>query len=128
MSSHLEENRRIPKTMSTQHPDNANIPEWNDGEVINGNTEVMEAYYSYSILGCQEAMWDSEGKDTDTRVARKLLQKYWDYFASHTIGEDVFLTYRIPNPKIEGAEKKIIVETLQNIPVAHDVASMVYKR
>jgi len=128
MSSSLEENRSIPKTMSTQHPDNANIPEWNDGEVINGNTEVMEAYYSYSILGCQEAMWDSEGKDTDTRVARKLLQKYWDYFASHTIGEDVFLTYRIPNPKIEGAEKKIIVETLQNIPVAHDVASMVYKR
>ncbi len=88
----------------------------------------MEAYYSYSILGCQEAMWDSEGKDTDTRVARKLLQKYWDYFASHTIGEDLFLTYRIPNPKIEGAEKKIIVETLQNIPVAYDVASMVYKR
>ena len=39
-----------------------------------------------------------------------------------------FLTYRIPNPKIEGAEKKIIVETLQNIPVAYDVATLVYKR
>jgi len=73
-------------------------------------------------------MWDSEGKDTDTHISRKLLQKYWDFFASHTIGEEIFLTYRIPNPKIEGAEKKILVETLQNIPVAFDVASAVYKR
>jgi phosphoenolpyruvate carboxylase len=114
--------------MSTQHPDNAHVPEWNKEEVINGNAEVQEAHYAYSSLGCQEVMWDSEGKDTDTRVSRKLLQKYWDYFAGHTIGEDVYLTYRIPNPKIEGAEKKILVETLQNIPVAYDVASMVYKR
>jgi phosphoenolpyruvate carboxylase len=128
MSISLNDTRNIPKTMSTQHPDNAAIPEWNKEEVINGNAEVLEAYYAYSSLGCQEVMWDSEGKDTDTRVSRKLLQKYWEYFASHTIGEDVFLTYRIPNPKIEGAEKKIIVETLQNIPVASDVASMVYKR
>ncbi len=123
-----DENRIIPRTMSTQHPDNACTPEWSKEEVINGNAEVLEAYYAYSTLGCQEVMWDSEGKDTDTRVARKLLQKYWEYFASHTIGEDLFLTYRVPNPKIEGAEKKIIVETLQNIPVAFDVASMVYKR
>ncbi len=126
--SSLDANRNIPRTMSTQHPDNACTPEWTKDEVINGNAEVLEAYYAYSMLGCQEVMWDSEGKDTDTRVARKLLQKYWEYFASHTIGEDLFLTYRIPNPKIEGAEKKIIVETLQNIPVAYDVASMVYKR
>ncbi len=126
--SSIYESRIIPRTMSTQHPDNASNPEWNKDEVINGNAEVLEAYYAYSTLGCQEVMWDSEGKDTDTRVSRKLLQKYWEYFASHTIGEDLFLTYRIPNPKIEGAEKKILVETLQNIPVAYDVASMVYKR
>ena len=118
----------IPATMSTQHPDNANIPEWSSEEIINGNTEVYEAYYAYSALGCQEVMWDSEGKDTDTRVVRKLLQKHWDYFSGHTIGEDVFLTYRIPNPRIEGPEKKFFVETLQNIPVAHDVASLVYRR
>lgn len=113
--------------MSTQHPDNVNTPEWSKDEVIDGNAEVFEAFYAYSALGCQEVMWDSEGKDTDTRVVRKLLQKHWDYFAGHTIG-DVYLTYRIPNPQIEGAEKKFIVETLQNIPVAHDVASLAYKR
>jgi phosphoenolpyruvate carboxylase len=114
--------------MSTQHPDNVNNPEWNKDEAIDGNAEVFEAFYAFSALGCQEVMWDSEGKDTDTRVVRKLLQKHWDYFAGHTIGEDVFLTYRIPNPQIEGAEKKFVVETLQNIPVAHDVASLAYKR
>ncbi len=114
--------------MSTQHPDNVNAPEWSQDEIINGNAEVFEAFYSYSALGCQEVMWDSEGKDTDTRVVRKLLQKHWDYFARNTIGEDIFLTYRIPNPQIEGAEKKFIAETLQNIPVAHDVASLAYKR
>src|SRR3989304_9965117 len=128
MSNRLDENIRIPKTMSTQHPDNANIPNWSNEEVINGNAEVFEAFYAYSTLGCQEVMWDSEGKDADTRVVRKLLQKHWDYFAAHTIGEDVYLTYRIPNPKIEGTEKKYIVETLQNIPVAHDVASLACKR
>ncbi len=128
MSNELDETKRVPRTMSTQHPDNVNTPEWSNEEVINGNAEVFEAFYAYSALGCQEVMWDSEGKDADTRVVRKLLQKHWDYFAGHTIGEDVYLTYRIPNPKIEGAEKKYIVETLQNIPVAHDVASLAYKR
>ncbi len=123
-----ESERKIPRTMSTQHPDNANTPEWSNDEIINGNAEVFEAFYAYNALGCQEVMWDSEGKDTDTRVVRKLVQKHWDYFAGHTIGEDVYLTYRIPNPQIEGAERKYIVETLQNIPVAHDVASLAYKR
>ena len=127
MSEKLE-NIVIPRTMSTQHPDNACTPEWSEEEVINGSAEVFEAFYSFSALGCQEVMWDSEGKDTDTRVVRKLLQKHWNYFSAHTIGEDIFLTYRIPNPKIEGAERKFFMETLQNIPVAYDVASLVYKR
>jgi phosphoenolpyruvate carboxylase len=128
MNSKFDEKLKAPATISTQHPDNSTTPEWSSEEVINGTAEVYEAFYSYSTLGCQEVMWDSEGKDTDTRVVRKLLQKHWDYFSAHTIGEDVYLTYRIPNPKIEGAEKKFFMETLQNIPVAYDVASLVYKR
>jgi hypothetical protein len=36
--------------------------------------------------------------------------------------------YRVPNPKIEGAEKKVFVETLYNIAVACDVASTFYKK
>jgi phosphoenolpyruvate carboxylase len=114
--------------MSTQHPDNAHVPEWSRGEVIDGNFEVYEAYYAYNDLGCQEVMWDSEGKDVDTRVVRKLFDKYWSFFSANVLGQDVFLTYRIPNPSIEVVEKKVVVETLQNIPVAYDVASSFYKQ
>ena len=120
------EERKIPCTMSTQHPDNANVPSWSEGEVIRGDAEVYEAYFAYSSLGCHEVMWDSEGKDADTRVIRKLLASHEDYFKENVIGRDVFLTYRIPNPKVEVAERKIVVETLQNIPVGCDVATAFY--
>ena len=119
---------KIPRTMSTQHPDNVNVPAWSNGEIIDGNAEIYEAYFAYETLGCQEVMWDAEGKDVDTRVVRKLLDKYQEYFASHAIGKDLFLTYRIPNPRIEVVEKKVVVETLQNIPVAYDVASSFYQK
>ncbi|MCW4017278.1 MAG: phosphoenolpyruvate carboxylase [Candidatus Bathyarchaeota archaeon] len=122
------EERKIPRTMSTQHPDNANVPAWSPDPVIDGNVEVYEAYFAYETLGCQEVMWDSEGKDVDTRVVRKLLSKYGEYFSQHVLGEDLNLTYRIPNPSIEAVEKKVVVETLQNIPVTYDVASSVYKK
>lgn len=122
------ERHKIPHTMSTQHPDNVNIPEWCEGDVISGNVEICEAHFAYETLGCQEVMWDAEGKDVDTRVVRKLLDKYEKYFKTHVLGEDVFLTYRIPNPKIEVAERKVVVESLQNIPVSHDVASLFYKK
>jgi phosphoenolpyruvate carboxylase len=118
----------IPKTMSTQHPDNVNVPEWCSDQVIDGNAEVFEAYYAYETLGCQEVMWDSEGKDVDTRVLRKLMDKHWKYFENHVVGKDEFLTYRIPNPRIEAIEKKVATETLQNIPMAYDAASSFYKK
>src|SRR4030067_669762 len=123
-----EEEKKTPRTMSTQHPDNVNIPEWSNSEVIDGNAEIFEAYFAYETLGCQEVMWDSEGKDSDTRVVRKLLENYYEYFAQHILGKDIRLTYRIPNPRIEVVEKKVVVETLQNIPVAYDVASSFYQK
>ncbi|MBC7112767.1 MAG: phosphoenolpyruvate carboxylase [Candidatus Methanomethyliales bacterium] len=122
------EGRKIPATISTQHPDNANLPPWCTGSVIEGNAEIHEVYFAFHDLGCQEVMWDSEGKDVDTRVVRKLLSNYPEYFSANQLGRDVFLTYRIPNPKIEGAERKVVVETLQNMTVACDVASSFYKR
>ena len=128
MKREVEEETRIPRTMSTQHPDNINVPDWSSGEIIDGNAEIFEAHFAYETLGCQEVMWDSEGKDVDTRVVRKLLNKYWEYFLTRTLGEDVFLTYRIPNPNVELVERKVVIETLQNIPVAYDVASTFYKK
>lgn len=122
------EERKIPRTMSTQHPDNVSMPPWCSDEIIQGADELHEAYFAYSSLGCHEVMWDSEGKDVDTRVVRKILANHKDYFKENVIGRDVFLTYRIPNPRVEGTERKIIVETLVNIPVSCDVASAFYKK
>ncbi|BDC18296.1 phosphoenolpyruvate carboxylase [Acidianus sp. HS-5] len=120
--------RKIPKTMSTQHPDNARVPEWAKSEVIEGDDEVVEAYYSYMNLGIHEVMWDAEGKDVDTHVVRKLLSSYAEYFKENIIGQDVFLTYRLPNPRIEGAERKVFAETMESIPVAYDLAEKFYDK
>ncbi|MEM2909640.1 MAG: phosphoenolpyruvate carboxylase [Nitrososphaerota archaeon] len=122
----MSEQRLIPKTMSTQHPDNASIPPWCDSDVIEGEKEVYEAYYAYSTLGCQEVMWDSEGKDIDPHVVRKLLTSYPSFFKEKVLGRDIFLTYRIPNPMLEKVEKKVFLETLQAIPKHFDVARQFY--
>ncbi len=118
--------RLIPRTMSTQHPDNAAVPLWAKSEVISGDDEVVEAYYVFSNLGVHEVMWDAEGKDVDTHVVRKLFTNYPEFFKEKVLGRDVFLTYRIPNPKIEGAERKVFVETLESIPITYDLAEQFY--
>jgi len=119
--------RLIPHTMSTQHPDNALIPDWCEaGDIIEGDSEISEAFFAYNDLGCTEVMWDSEGKDVDTYVVRKLLSRYGEYFKKNKIGQDLLLTYRIPNPRVELIERKFAVETLQNIPVSSDIASAFY--
>jgi phosphoenolpyruvate carboxylase len=126
----VDEKKIIPKTMTTQHPDNANTPPWasSTNGVIEGETELDEAYIAYSKLACSEVMWDSEGKDVDTNVVRKLLSKYSDYFMDNVFGRDIFLTYRIPNPLVEKAERKIVTQTLQSIPLQADVASAFYEK
>lgn len=118
--------RLIPRTMASQHPDNARTPSWSRSEVIAGEEEVYEAYYCYSVLGCQEVMWDAEGKDIDPQVVRKLLTNFSDYFRKKKLGEDVFLTLRLPNPMIETSEKKVFIETLESIPKHNDVAGVFY--
>jgi phosphoenolpyruvate carboxylase len=118
--------RRIPRTMSSQHPDNASVPAWANGEVIAGEAEVREAYEAYSTYGCEEVMWDAEGKDIDPHVLRKLLSSYPDFFKERLIGRDIFLTFRIPNPYIEEAERKVFLEALQSIPRHNDVGRVFY--
>jgi len=117
----------IPKTMSTQHPDNARMPEWSkDRYIIKGDDEIEEAFISYKDLDIKEVMWDAEGKDVDTHVIRKLFSKDTSFFKNNVLGKNLFLTYRVPNPLIEGAEKKILNETLNSIPLNYDVANRVY--
>lgn len=71
---------RIPQCMSTQHPDNVNLPFFAESPELGGEDEVQEAYYAYSHLGCTEQMWDCEGKEVDNFVVRKLLSQYDTFF------------------------------------------------
>jgi phosphoenolpyruvate carboxylase len=60
--------------------------------------------------GCDEQMWDCEGKEVDDFVVRKLLTKY-EHCMKHTkFGEDVFLTLLVPNPDVEKGEAKVLIE------------------
>jgi phosphoenolpyruvate carboxylase len=112
----------VPRCMSTQHPDNVATPFFSDSDVLAGESEVKEAFFVFSQLGCTEQMWDSEGKEVDNQVVEKLLSRYLDFFSKQQLGRDLFLTYRVPNPSVEKAQGKILLETLHSIPRAYDVA------
>ncbi len=112
----------IPRCMSTQHPDNVQIPFFASDAELQGEDEVQEAYYVFSHLGCEEQMWDYEGKEVDNFVVKKLLSTYEPFFRQVLIGEHVFITPRVPNPAIEKTEAKILLETLGSIPRSYDAA------
>src|SRR3989338_3905566 len=118
--------RKIPRCMSTQHPDNASTPPFSNSAVIEGEAEVREAHYAYSQLGCEEQMWDSEGKEADAFVVKKLLSAYPQFFEQNILGRDVFLTLRVPNPAVEKKEGKILLEALESIPRSFDSAKAFY--
>ncbi|MBM3229430.1 phosphoenolpyruvate carboxylase [Candidatus Parvarchaeota archaeon] len=108
--------------MSTQHPDNVQTPFFSDSEIILGETEIKEAYYVFSHLAAREQMWDSEGKEVDNFVVEKLFSKYNRYFREHRLGEDIFITTRVPNPTVEKDKGKLLLETLEGIPRNFDTA------
>ncbi|WP_291323611.1 phosphoenolpyruvate carboxylase [Desulfonatronospira sp.] len=118
----------IPRCMSTQHPDNASAPFFSANNVLAGEDEIREAYYAFSHLGCDEQMWDVEGKEIDTYVVKKLLSYYPEYFRKNILGRDLRITLRVPNPMIEKAEAKILLETLESIPRSYDAARLFYGR
>ena len=117
---------KIPKCMSTQHPDNVNIPFFAENSMLKGDDEIQEAYYAFSHLDCDEQMWDCEGKEVDNFVIKKLLTKYESFFKEKRLGKDLFLTLRVPNPTIERTEAKILLETLESIPRSFDTANRIY--
>ncbi|MDA8215044.1 MAG: phosphoenolpyruvate carboxylase [Nitrospiraceae bacterium] len=117
---------KIPRVMSTQHPDNVLLPFFAESQDMSGDDEIQEAYYAFSHLGCDEQMWDCEGKEVDDFVVRKLLTKYEHFFQQTKLGEDVFLTLRVPNPDVEKQEAKVLIETLESIPRSCDAARLFY--
>jgi phosphoenolpyruvate carboxylase len=124
----LHATKRIPRCMSTQHPDNVAMPFFAQSSPLTAEDEVREAYYAFSHLGCDEQMWDFEGKEVDGHVVEKLLTTYESFFAEHPIGESVHLTPRIPNPALEPTQAKVVLEVLQSLPRHADIARVFYDR
>ncbi len=112
-----------PRVMSTQHPDNATVPFLADGSVIEGDDEIQEAYYVYSHLGCDEQMWDFEGKEGDEYAVQKLLSRHDDFFLDNRLGDDLRLTLRGPNPDVQATEAKVLLEILESVPRSFDIAA-----
>ena len=119
-------NHEVPRTLSTQHPDNVSTPFFANHSVLRGDDEIKEAFYAFSILGVEEIMWDSEGKEADDFVIRKLLTEYRSFFQKNRIGKDLLINLRVPNPQHEKAEAKILLETLESIPRSYDTARFFY--
>ncbi len=118
----------VPRVMSTQHPDNVRQPFFCDGTIMGWEDEIKEAFYVYSHLKCNEQLWDYEGKEVDNFVVKKLLTRYENFFRKKTLGEDIRLTVRVPNPSIEKTEGKVLVETLMSIARSSDTASLFYEK
>ncbi len=91
------EKREIPILMGTQHPDNAAIPFWSDNAFIEAKQETDEVYQNFFTLGCDEYMWDWEGKFADEAMIERLMSKYIKDFKHKQIGRDKFITIRVPN-------------------------------
>ena len=115
-----------PRAMSTQHPDNARSAPFSENGVLKGEGEIAEAHYVYSTLGCDEQMWDYEGKAADVDVVLKLLLHDPAFFNANKLGQQIFLTLRIPNPAVERELRKKVEEALHNIVTSYDVASGFY--
>ena len=93
---------------------------------MSGEDEIQEAFYAYSHLGIEEQMWDVEGKEVDPYVVKKLLSKYESYFRKHILGQEKRLIMRVPNPQVEKAEAKVLLETLESIPRSFDASQLFY--
>ena len=93
--------RKISSTMISQHPDNASKPYWHNSTFISIGHETKECFLSFSDLGVSEYKWDWEGKYVDESVIERLFSEYHNYFKKNPLGKEKFLTFRLPNPKVE---------------------------
>ena len=87
--------------MFTQHPDHAGRPYWHDKPFIETRDELQECFLMMRDIGAQEVMWDWEGKLVDEAVMERLLAEHFAFFKKNPLGEKTFLTFRVPNPRVE---------------------------
>jgi phosphoenolpyruvate carboxylase len=112
--------------MSTQHPDNVATPIFSRDSLMSAEDEVREAFYAFAHLGCDEQMWDFEGKEGDNFVVQKLLAANEQYFRANPLGERLRLTPRVPNPRFERVQAKGLLEVLHSLPRHADAARLFF--
>ena len=120
----------VPRVMSTpaSRDNAAPAPFADDRGVLRGDGRSRRGPSGSSPSAAMRQMWDSEGKEADNQVVRKLLTGYPDFFAEdRKLGRDMVLTLRVPNPRIEHDMRKSMVEALQSVPTAWDMAKSFYK-
>lgn len=87
--------------MFSQHPDHVGKPYWHTKPLIETRDELKECFLMMRDIGAEEVMWDWEGKLVDEAVMERLLGEHLSFFKKHPLGEKVFLTFRVPNPRVE---------------------------
>ncbi len=87
--------------MATQHPDHASKPYWQKEAFIPAVNETKECFLCFSDLDIQEYMWDWEGKLVDESVLERIIADHYKYFKKNPLGKEKFLTFRLPNPKVQ---------------------------
>lgn len=87
--------------MATQHPDHGSRPYWHSTSFISTTEEAKECFLCFADLGIHEYKWDWEGKLVDESVLERLLANNFEYFKKFPLGKANFLTFRLPNPKVE---------------------------
>ena len=80
----------IPRTMSTQHPDNVRMPLFASRKIIGLEDEIKEALWAYDI-GIQEQMWDLEGKTTMSGVIFDCYADIRTFFRKIHLAKNSFL-------------------------------------
>jgi len=126
MSDARDVEARVPRAMSTQHPDNVATPIFSRDSLMSADDEVREAFYAFAHLGCDEQMWDFEGKEVDNFVVQKLLGANEPYFRANPLGERLRLTPRVPNPRFERVQAKGLLEVLHSLPRHADAARLFF--
>ncbi len=85
----------IPKLMCTQHPDSTIR--------VSVQEEVDEAIQGFTVYGCDEIMVDYEGKLTPYAQPKDIVMKAKSL--DIPVGEKLYITPRIPNPKLEDFDR-----------------------
>jgi len=101
----------IPRLMCTQHPD-ATVK-------VTAEEEVHESIVGFTLYGCDEVMSDFEGKSTPYVQPRLIVEEAAR--SGLPIGETIFVTPRMPNPKLEEFDRAALTVTAA---AAANVASM----